>query len=123
MRKLLNLATGGVAIFIRVSVCIVSVAMLLSFPANSSHHFDQHFGSTQIRRSIVRHTFVDGPKDNGAEEIARIDLEPTIPVPVIIESAAKPLATFELSSEVSPIRLLQRFKLGRSRSGGPDPLL
>jgi hypothetical protein len=123
MGKLLNFATGGVAASIRVSVCIVSVAMLLLFPAISSHHFDQHFGATQIRRSIVRHTFVDAPKDNSAEGIARIDLEPTIRVPVTIESAAKPLATFELSSEVPPIRLLQRFKLGRSRSGEPDPLL
>jgi hypothetical protein len=108
---------------LEVAISVVGVAMLLSFPAGASHNFDEHFRANEIRRSIVRHSVVAGPEADGARTIARIDAEPAIPVPVIAESATKPLAGFEFSAQVSLIDLLQRFKLGPSRSSGPDPLL
>lgn len=123
MRNFLKSCTRVLAIYLEVAVSVVGIAMLLSFPANSSHHFGGHFRTDEVRRSIVRHAFVAGPETDGAQTITRIDVEPTIPVPLIIENADKPLGTFESSSQVSLICLLQRFKLGPSRSGGPDPLL
>lgn len=123
MRSQCKSGTGGAAWFFRLGACLVAVAMLLSFPANTSHHFDQHFGVAQVRRSIVRHTSVAGPEDSGVDGIAAIDLEPAIPVPIVIASAAKPLVVFEPRAEVSPVRLLHRYKFGRARSDSPDPLL
>jgi hypothetical protein len=123
MGNFLKSCTCVLAGYLEMVISVVGIVMLLSFPAHSSHQFGEHFRTNEVRRSIVRHAFVAGPETDCAQTIARIDVEPTIPVPVIIESAAKPPAIFELSPEVSLIRLLQRFKLGPSRSGGPDPLL
>ena len=51
--------------------------------------FGQHFGTTEIRQNIVRHTFVAGPETGGVEKIAHIDAQPAIPTPVIVENVAK----------------------------------
>jgi len=107
----------------RAAACIVGVAMLLSFPAITAHHFGPHFGATEIRRSIVRHTFVAGPEEDGLEETAHIDAQPAIPMPVIIENVAKGFFPQTIVSEVPAFRLLQHFKLRPSRSDAPDPLL
>jgi hypothetical protein len=127
MRNFLKSCKRALAVGFELSISIVGIAMLLSFPANSSHSFAEHFRTNEVRNSIVRHAFVAGPEADGAQAIAHFDAEPTIPMPVIIESAAKPLDGFGLSSqfssEVSFLRLIQRFKLGSSSSGGPDPLL
>lgn len=123
MRNFLKSCRRAFAVGLELSIAIVGIVMLLSFPANSSHNFGQHFRTNEVRRSIVRHAFVAGPEADASQAITRIDAEPTIPMLVIIESAAKPLDVFELSSEDSFVRLLQRFKLGPARSGGPDPLL
>jgi len=97
--------------------------MLLSFPTARSHHFGQHFGTTEIRRNIVRHTFVAGPETGGVEKIALIDAQPAIPVPVIIANVARGFFARELASDIPIFRILQHFKLGPSRSSAPDPLL
>ena len=123
MRNFLKSCRRGLAVGLELGISIIAIAMLLSFPANSSHNFAEHFRSNEVRNSIVRHAFVAGPEADGAQAIAHVDAEPTIPMPVIIERDPKPLDVFELPSEVSFVRLLQRFKRGPSRSGGPDPLL
>jgi hypothetical protein len=96
--------------------------MLLSFPLIRAHSFGQHFGTTQIRRNIVRHTFVAGPETGGVEKLANVDWQAAIPSPVTIEHVAKcfsPLATVS----VPTFRILRHLKLGPSRSGASDPLL
>jgi hypothetical protein len=103
-------------------VASISIAMLLSFPSISTHYFGQHFGATEIRRSIVRHTFVAGPASDGLEEIAQIDTQPAAPMPVIAIGVAMPVYPLALGSEVPVFRLLQHFKLGPSSSDAPDPL-
>jgi hypothetical protein len=108
---------------LEVTISVVGIVMMLTFPANGSHNFGAHFRSNEVRRSIVRHSVVAGPEADGARTIARVDTKRTIPVPVMAESSAKPLAGFEFSAQVSLIDLLQRFKLGPSRSNGSDPLL
>jgi hypothetical protein len=111
-----------VAAFLRVAACIVSVAMLLSFPAARPHHFGQHFGSTQIRQNIVRHTFVAGP-EAGEEKIAQIDAQPATPMPVTVVSAARSLLPPAMIADVPTFRILLHLKLGPARSGASDPLL
>lgn len=96
--------------------------MLLSFPAARPHHFGQHFGSTQIRRNIVRHTFVAGPAA-GEEKISQIDAQPAIPVPVTFESFATSFFPPVTASYFPTFRFLLRLKLGPSRAGASDPLL
>lgn len=123
MRHFLKSFIRALALGFELSISVVGVVMLLSFPTNASHNFGEHFRTNEVRRSIVRHAFVAGPEADGAQTIAHIDAQPTIPMPVIIESDSKPLDSFELSSEFSFVRLIQRFKLGPSRSDGPDPLL
>ena len=123
MRNFLKSFTRSLITCLEVAVSVVGIAMLLSFPATGSHHFDAHFRSNEVRRSIVRHAVVAGPEADAARIVARIDVQPAIPMPVIIETAAQPFSNLEVSAEVSLIRLLQRFKLGPSRSSGPDPLL
>jgi len=127
LKAFLKSCRRALGVGLELSISVVAIAMLLSFPANSSHSFAEHFRSNEVRNSIVRHAFVAGPEADGVQANAHFDAEPTIPMPVIIESAAKPLDGFglssQVSSEVSFLRLIQRFKLGSSSSGGPDPLL
>jgi hypothetical protein len=106
----------------RAAACILSVAMLLSFPSARSHLYSQHFGTTEIRQNIVRHTFVAGP-EAGEEKIAQIDAQPAIPVPVTIEIVAKSFFPPAIVSNLPTFRILQHLKLGPSRSGASDPLL
>jgi hypothetical protein len=127
MRHFLKSCMHALTVGFELSISVVGILMLLSFPANASHSFGEHFRTNEARRSIVRHAFVAGPEADGAQTIAHIDAQPTIPMPVIIESDPKALDWFESSSQISSefsfVRLIQRFKLGSSSSGGPDPLL
>ena len=109
--------------FFRTAACIVSVAMLLSFPLTRAHSFGQHFGTTQIRQNIVRHTFVAGPETSAIEKILHFEALPSIPEPAVLASAATRLFPLPLFSTVPTFRILQHFKLGPSRSGATDPLL
>jgi hypothetical protein len=123
LRNLLTSGSRSIATLLRVAACVVSVAMLLSFPLTRAHSFGQHFGTTQIRHSIVRHTFVAGPETGGVEKIAHIDLQAAIPSPVTIECVAKCLSPLAIFAHVPTFRILRHLKLGPSRSGASDPLL
>lgn len=96
--------------------------MLLSFPTARTHHFGKHFGTTEIRQNIVRHTFIAGP-EAGEEKISQIDAQPTIPMPLTIEIVAKSFFPLAIVSNLPTFRILQHLKLGPSRSGATDPLL
>jgi hypothetical protein len=122
LRNFLKFSQGAITASLRAAACILSVAMLLSFPIANAHHFGQHFGTTEIRQNIVRHTFVAGPEAGGVEKIALIDAQPAIPMPVIIGNVAKSFFPLAIVSEVPAFRLLQHFKLGSSCSGASDPL-
>ena len=116
-------AGRAIAASLRAVACILSVAMLLSFPVAKVHSFGPHFGTTEIRQNIVRHTFVAGPETGGAERMTHIDALPAVPTPSIVEHAAKCLFPLAIVSDVPTFRILRHFKLGPSRSGSPDPLL
>jgi hypothetical protein len=123
LRNLLKSASRSIAVSLRVAACIVSVAMLLSFPVSKAHSFGQHFGTTQIRRNIVRHTFVAGPETGGVERMTHIDALASIPTPLIVENVAKCLLPLATVLQVPPLRIFRHFKLGPSRSSVSDPLL
>jgi hypothetical protein len=122
-RNFLKLGGRVIATTLRATACILSVAMLLSFPTARAHHFGQHFGTTEIRQNIVRHTFVAGPEASGAEEITLTDAQPATATAVTIENVTKRYFAAAIVSEVPAFRILQHFKLGPSRSGAKDPLL
>jgi hypothetical protein len=123
LSNLLKSAGGAIAASLRAVACILSVAMMLSFPVARVHSFGPHFGTTEIRQNIVRHTFVAGPETGGAERMTHIDALAAIPTPSIVEHAAKCLFPLAIVSDVPTFRILRHFKLGPSRSGSPDPLL
>ena len=123
LRDLLKSGRRAIAASLSAIACILSVAMLLSFPAARANLYGQHFGTAEIRQNIVRHTFVAGPEAGAVEKIAHIDAIPAISTPVAIETVAERFLPFAVVSDVPAFRLLQRVKLGSSRSGVPDPLL
>lgn len=96
--------------------------MLLSFPANKVHRFEDHFRAPEVRRSIERHTSFAQPELTGAEQVAHADVVPTVLIPVITQDFSKPLASFQVVSATPLTRFLLRLKLGPSHSGGSDPL-
>lgn len=123
LSNFLKSAGRAIADSLRAVACILSVAMLLSFPVARVHSFGPHFGTTEIRQNIVRHTFVAGPETGGAERMTHIDALAAIPTPAIVENVAKCLFPLAIVSDVPTFRILRHFKLGPSRSGSPDPLL
>lgn len=123
LRNLLKSASRSITASLRAVACILSVAMLLSFPVARVHSFGQHFGTTEIRQNIVRHTFVAGPETGGVERMTHIDALATIPTPVIVENVAKCLFPLAIVSDVPIFRTLRHLKLGPSRSSASDPLL
>jgi hypothetical protein len=121
--NLLKSAGRTISATLRAVACILSVAMLLSFPVARVHSFGPHFGTTEIRQNIVRHTFVAGPETGAVEKMTHIDALAAIPTPVIVENVAKCLFPLAIISDVPTFRILRHFKLGPSRSGASDPLL
>jgi hypothetical protein len=123
VRNFLISSRRAFAASLRAAACILSVAMLLSFPSARSLQFGQHFGTTEIRQKIVRHTFVAGPEAGGEEKIAHIDAQPTIPALVNILSVTKSFFCSPAGADIPTFRILRHLRLGASRSGSPDPLL
>jgi len=117
--------TRRIAGLLSLAGCVVSVAMLLVFPMQSAHQYANHFRTPQVRRSIERHTFIAHPDGDAApaQRIANQAVFPALLVPLDAGNAVKPIANFELSSQVPISRLLLRLKLGSPRSGSQDPLL
>ena len=123
LRNLLKTTGRTISASLQAVACILSVAMLLSFPVARVHNFGQHFGTTEIRQNIVRHTFVAGPETGGVERMTHNDALAAIPTPVIVENVAKCLFPLAIVSDVPIFRTLQHLKLGPSRSSASDPLL
>jgi len=105
------------------AACLVSVLMLLAFPMQSAFRLADHFRAPEVRRSIVRHTFIAQHQSGPVDRIARQAVLPAFPAPIDTENVTEPISNIEISSQVPLSRLLLRVKLGPSRSGGRDPLL
>jgi hypothetical protein len=123
MERRISSSLNSLTAFLQVAACIVSVAMLLLFPAAKVHNFGTHFRTPEVRRAIERHTFVAHSENNTHERVAQSVSLPAFFTPA--ESASKIVArdNFESPSEAPLTRLLKRRKLNSSGSGGQNPLL
>jgi|SRR5580698_862587 hypothetical protein len=104
--------------------CVLSVAMLLSFPAGNAHRFNPHFRSPEVRRTAERHTSIASPSHVTDESALQPRVMPTFFAPM--QSSATALGRdrgFASPAEVPVLRLLNRLKLCTSGSSGQDPLL
>ena len=104
--------------------CLLSIAMLLSFPASRFHSFSAHFRTPEVRRTTERNTLVTEETRNPRESIPRSELLPTffapaepVSVKIIFDRNLDSHADFPL------VHLLSRLKLNPPGSGGEDPLL
>jgi hypothetical protein len=109
--------------FLNIAACIVSVAMLLSFPATRFHNFPTHFRNPEVRRATERHTGVAPRTEKTPDAVAQSDLLPRFFAPVETAGKIVPADNFEAVSEVPLSRLLHRLKLNPCGSSGQDPLL
>ena len=123
LRKFPNMTGQAIVAVFRTAVCAIGVAMLISFPTARTHHFRQHFGTTEIRQNIVRHTFVAGPETVAIEEIAHVDAQPATALLPTIQQIACRFRFSEVVADVPTFRIVHHLKLGPPRSGTSDPLL
>jgi hypothetical protein len=104
------------------AACVLGVAMLLLFPANAGQHFGHSFRHVEFRHSIVRHTFIANPGEDGADKAKQIHTARTILVGIAMPVNLKQHTPVEPAVSVPTILVLHRFKLGPTRSSGSDPL-
>ena len=111
---------------IRAALSVIGVAMLLSFPMNRAHQFRVHFRTPEVRRAIVRNTFMAQPEVTGGERVDANHADAKIPPSVIAALVApvlfKPVSDAPILSEILPTRFLLRFKPAPKPAGGSDPL-
>lgn len=122
MERPVSHCLNSLTAFLHAAACIVSIAMLLSFPAVTVHNFATHFRAPEVRRTAERHTsVVNSDEDNTRERVAQRDLLPTFFVPT--EPKTVPGDNLKLPSQVPLSRLLNRLKLSCRASRGQDPFL
>jgi hypothetical protein len=111
------------AAFIRIAACIISVMMLLLFPAARFHSFQAHFRTPEVRRTTQRHTSVAYSHDDTCERA--IVIRP-LPISFVDSEPGQRITarnTVEKPFEAPRLRILSRLKFNPSGSSGPDPLL
>jgi hypothetical protein len=113
----------GLASFVRLAACLLSLMSLLTFPAPKPHQFLDHFRTPEIFREVEGHSFLDRSKSNVSEEIATSYREPG-KIPVLDSSERTNSVSEDDSNTIVPLaRLLSRLKLGPSSPAPTDPLL
>jgi hypothetical protein len=124
MRTSLTSVSKSAASVVRVVACLISVALLLTFPLVKAHTFNDHFRSPEIRRSIVRHTQVAEADDATAESVQRINIQPTALFQLLdLNQESAKVINVEFVPQAVPTQLFLRLKLGNSPGGGEDPLI
>ncbi len=114
---------SSIRVLLQAVACVVSMVMLLSFPAAKAHAFGTHFRNPEVRRTIERHTSIAHPDQNLQKGVAPTDTLPRFFIPIETVNKIVPLGDFESIPEVPLPRLLNRLKLNPSGSSGQDPLL
>jgi hypothetical protein len=105
------------------AACLLSLAMLLCFPASTPHNFRDHFRVPELTRSVKRHTFVAAPQSDPSAAIQSSSLIPSDSVAVPEPDHSAFIAGAIPAFSISLPRLLRRLKLAPSgASGGFDPL-
>lgn len=105
------------------TACVMGVLMLLLLPAVRSHHYAAHFRAPEVRRAAERQTFMAHTDNNAEEGVAQPSLLPRFFAATETSCKILPQSNFESPRQNSLCRVLNRWKLNRSSSSGPDPLL
>jgi hypothetical protein len=93
---------------LRASVCVLSVVMMLLFPAVRPHSFGAHFRAPQVRRAFERHTSI-AHSDSGAQaRVPRSEVLPRFFVPAQRDLKLVSVDYFDAAIELSLSRLLNR---------------
>ncbi len=108
-----------VSAFLRGSICMLAVAMLLLFPAVRPHNFADHFRAPEVRRSVAQNTPV-APMHDEAQ------IEPALWEIVAIAKNRSEHATephhrdAEVAGRVCVFETLHRLKLGPHRQADTE---
>jgi len=111
-----------VAVSVRLGVCLLAVAMLLSFPALRSHSFVIHFRSPEVRRSVAQHNPLSPMHGQAKLQLARSEIEPVL----AIRAQPRPpehSREAEVPARASIVETLHRLKLGPHRDADSEPHL
>ena len=123
MNRRLTRRLHSVTAFLHAVACVVSVAMLISFPAGNGHSFGTHFRTPQVRRAIERQVSIAHSDSNIRDQVAHSDPLATFFAPADPHPGMMARGHRESFPEVPLPRLLSRLKLNPSGSGNQDPLL
>lgn len=123
MGKIASSSVDSLRSFLAASVCVVSVVMLLLFPAAAPHRFGAHFRTPEVHRSAERHTSIATGDSEARDYVAPSGMLPKFFVPPERETTAIIGNHPEFLARVPLSRLLNRLKLNSSGSNGQDPLL
>jgi hypothetical protein len=115
------------SVSIRAALSVIGIAMLLSFPMNRAHQFQVHFRTPEVRRAIVRNTFMAQPEVTGGERVVHANhadakIPPSVMAALVAPVLFKPVSDSPIVSEILPTRFLLRLKPAPKPTGGSDPL-
>jgi hypothetical protein len=112
---------------IAVAASLLGLLVMLTSPMLKAHHFSDFYRAGQPASQIQCHIFLAQPKAGTAQVSARARaMLNTISIAIetaSTETESKPLAGFELASQVPVPRLPIHLKTGSSRDSDQDPLL
>lgn len=107
---------------IKLTLCLVAFAMLISFPIESGHQFVNHLRTIKISQQIKRNMSVGQPEADSALQIAQPAVIPTltsIPAVIAIDRDCDSEVT-----ETEPVScFLVRIKLGPTQIDSQPPLI
>jgi hypothetical protein len=103
--------------------CVLSLVMLLSFPAARVHSFGAHFRTPEVRRMAQRQTCVAVESHRGQHNAVRSDPLPKFFAPIETTLSLNSDSSLQSPSEIPLLRQLNRLKLKSRGSRGQDPLL
>jgi len=106
----------------RAALYVLGVAMLFSFPANRVDRLDVHLRTPEVRRAIVRNTFIGRPEATGAEQIERETVTPSLAQVILAAVLPQPVTNHLIVSQILHTRFLLRLKSPPRPSPGSDPL-
>jgi len=109
---------------VKVALCTLAFAMLLSLPVRAGHQFANHFRPIRVEQQIKRHTPIAQPEAKCLQRIALPAINPIQPIDHPAIESARVSRELEITENPRPVsRLLMRVKLRRSKSDTSPPLL
>jgi hypothetical protein len=107
-------------------LCLFSLLMLVTLPIQRSHEFRVHYRSDRVRRTLEHHSELAQSAPGAVDRVVKEAWRPAEIWWIEPEPALTPVITTNEFTDRIPVpisKLLSRLKLGRSSSGGQDPLV